>query len=93
MLFSLLTSGLAHASLLTECPSVQQFHSEMDEMHMLLNASSQQYDQRLQLVQRHTGDTQRWLSSMQDQYGWVSQLSNTTAGSNNIFNVTRVCFY
>uniref|UniRef100_A0A3B4TYD7 Clusterin n=1 Tax=Seriola dumerili TaxID=41447 RepID=A0A3B4TYD7_SERDU len=69
--------------LLKECPSVQQLHSEMEEMYMLLNASRQQYDDRLQLVQRHTADTQRWLSSMDDKYGWVSQLSNSTAVSHN----------
>ncbi|XP_070784650.1 clusterin-like protein 1 [Enoplosus armatus] len=71
--------------LLKECPSVQQLHSEMEEMHMLLNASRQQYDDRLQLVQRHTADTQRWLSSVDDKYGWVSQLSNGTV--TDIFSV------
>ncbi|KAM9337173.1 clusterin-like protein 1 [Symphorus nematophorus] len=73
--------------LLKECPSVQQLHSEMEEMHMLLNASRQRYDDRLQLVQRHTADTQRWLSNMDDKYGWVSQLSNSTVGPHNIFSV------
>ncbi|XP_022622942.1 clusterin-like protein 1 [Seriola dumerili] len=76
--------------LLKECPSVQQLHSEMEEMYMLLNASRQQYDDRLQLVQRHTADTQRWLSSMDDKYGWVSQLSNSTAGPHDIFSVITV---
>ncbi|XP_023284239.1 clusterin-like protein 1 [Seriola lalandi dorsalis] len=62
----------------------------MEEMYMLLNASRQQYDDRLQLVQRHTADTQRWLSSMDDKYGWVSQLSNSTAGPHDIFSVITV---
>uniref|UniRef100_A0A8D0ASD1 Clusterin C-terminal domain-containing protein n=1 Tax=Sander lucioperca TaxID=283035 RepID=A0A8D0ASD1_SANLU len=71
-----------------ECPGVQQLHSEMEEMHMLLNASCLQYDDRLQLVQRHTADTQRWYRNMDDKYGWVSQLSNSTAVSLNfIFQV------
>lgn len=74
----------------TECPSVQQLHSEMEEMQMLLNASRQQYDDLLQLVQRHTADTQRWLSNMDDKYGWVSQLSNSTVSPNNIFHVITV---
>nr|CBN82071.1 Clusterin-like protein 1 [Dicentrarchus labrax] len=76
--------------LVKECPSVQQLHSEMEEMYMLLNASRQQYDDRLQLVQRHTADTQRWLSIMDDKYGWLSQLSNSTAGPHNIFSVITV---
>lgn len=75
---------------LTECPSVQQLHSEMEEMYMLLNASRQQYDDRLQLVQRHTADTQRWLSNVDDKYGWVSQLSNSTVGPHNIFSLITV---
>uniref|UniRef100_A0A3Q1HC87 Clusterin n=1 Tax=Anabas testudineus TaxID=64144 RepID=A0A3Q1HC87_ANATE len=75
--------------LLKECPSVQQLHSEMEEMYMLLNASRQQYDDRLQLVQRHTADTQGWLNSMDDKYGWVSQLSSNTVNPLNIFNVIR----
>lgn len=78
-------------SVLTECPSVQQLNSEMQEMHMLLNASRQQYNDRLQLVQRHTTDTQRWLSNMDDKYGWVSQLSNSTMDPNRIFSVVTVC--
>uniref|UniRef100_A0A7N6BUG4 Clusterin n=1 Tax=Anabas testudineus TaxID=64144 RepID=A0A7N6BUG4_ANATE len=76
--------------LLKECPSVQQLHSEMEEMYMLLNASRQQYDDRLQLVQRHTADTQGWLNSMDDKYGWVSQLSSNTVNPLNIFNVIRM---
>ncbi|XP_078136362.1 clusterin-like protein 1 [Sander vitreus] len=76
--------------LLKECPGVQHLHSEMEEMHMLLNASRLQYDDRLQLVQRHTADTQRWYRNMDDKYGWVSQLSNSTAGPHNIFSVISV---
>uniref|UniRef100_A0A3B4ES10 Clusterin n=1 Tax=Pundamilia nyererei TaxID=303518 RepID=A0A3B4ES10_9CICH len=76
--------------LLKACPSVQQLHSEMEEMYMLLNASRQQYDGRLQLVHRHTADTQMWLSSMHDKYGWVSQLSNSTVDPHSIFSVILV---
>lgn len=76
--------------LLKACPSVQQLHSEMEEMYMLLNASRQQYDSRLQLVHRHTADTQRWLNSMHDKYGWVSQLSNSTVDQRSVFTVIEV---
>ncbi|KAM7369798.1 hypothetical protein PAMP_011089 [Pampus punctatissimus] len=76
--------------LLKECPSVQQLHSEMEEMYMLLNASRQQYDDRLQLVQRHTADTQRWLSTVDNKYGWISPLSSSTVGPHNIFSVITV---
>ncbi|KAM6900559.1 LOW QUALITY PROTEIN: clusterin-like protein 1 [Xenentodon cancila] len=75
--------------LIKECPLVQQLHSEVDEMHMLLNASRQQYNYRLQLVRRHTADTQRWLQGMQDDC-WLSQLSNATLGPPGIFSVLTV---
>ncbi|XP_034998301.1 clusterin-like protein 1 [Hippoglossus stenolepis] len=75
--------------LLKECPSVQQLHSQMEEMHMLLNASRQQYDDRLQLVQRHTGDTQRWISGVHDTYGWVNRLTVRTLGL-HVFNMITV---
>ncbi|XP_061569544.1 clusterin-like protein 1 [Cololabis saira] len=76
--------------LIKDCPLVQQLHSELDDMHTLLNASRQQYNHRLQLLRRHTADTQRWLHSMQDDYGWLSQLSNTTLDPGNIFSVITV---
>ncbi|XP_068438203.1 clusterin-like protein 1 [Clinocottus analis] len=76
--------------LLKECPSVQQLHSEMEEMHLLLNASRQQYHDRLQLVQTHTADTQRWLSGVEDKYGWVGQLSDGIVGPHGFFSVITV---
>lgn len=63
----------------------------MEEMNMLLNVSRQQYIDRLLLVQRHTADTQRWLSNMDDKYGWVCRLSGSTVGPNGLFSVITVC--
>ncbi|KAM4605937.1 clusterin-like protein 1 [Polymixia lowei] len=74
--------------LLKECPSVMQLHSELEEIHLLFNASRQQFEERLQLVKRHTADTLTWLRHMDDKYSWVSQLSNSTLDHHNIFNVT-----
>ncbi|KAI9516612.1 hypothetical protein NQZ68_013668 [Dissostichus eleginoides] len=81
---------LATPTFVRDCPGVQQLHSEVEEMHSLLNAYQQQYDDTLQLVQRHTADTQRCLSNMQDRLCWVSQLSNSTTGPHNIFSVITV---
>ncbi|XP_024136107.1 clusterin-like protein 1 [Oryzias melastigma] len=77
-------------NIIRECPHVQQLQREMEEMQTLLNASRLQYNDRLKLVQRHTADTQRWLTSMQDKYDWVTQLFNTTVDSSSIFNVITV---
>uniref|UniRef100_A0A3B3H902 Clusterin-like protein 1 n=1 Tax=Oryzias latipes TaxID=8090 RepID=A0A3B3H902_ORYLA len=76
----------------SECPHVQQLHAEMEEMQTLLNASRLQYNDRLLLVQRHTADTQRWLTSMQDKYAWVTQLLNTTVDPSSTFTVITVRF-
>ncbi|RVE58690.1 hypothetical protein OJAV_G00196710 [Oryzias javanicus] len=77
-------------NLIRECPHVQQLHAEMEEIQTLLNASRLQYNDRLKLVQRHTADTQRWLTNMQDKYGWVNQLFNTTADPSSTFTVITV---
>ncbi|MED6245607.1 hypothetical protein ATANTOWER_005483 [Ataeniobius toweri] len=73
--------------LIKECPRLQQLHSEMEEMHTLLNASCLQYDNRLQLVHRHTADTQRWFW---DTYGGLNWLANISSAQNNIFRVITV---
>ncbi|KAL6097699.1 clul1 [Pungitius sinensis] len=76
--------------LMKECPGVQPLHSEMEEMHVLFNASRQQYDERLQLVRRHAEDTRAWLSSMDDKYGWVGHLSGGAGGPRGLFSVITV---
>lgn len=90
-LFSWIYAHLSTICVLTECPHVQQFQSQMEEMDMLLNVSRQQYNDRLLLVQRRTADTQRWLSNMDDEYSWVCRLSGRTVGPNGIFSVITVC--
>ncbi|XP_008395050.1 clusterin-like protein 1 [Poecilia reticulata] len=75
------------SNLIKECPRLQQLHSEMEEMHTLLNVSRLQYDDRLQLVRRHTADTQRWLADTGDEYGWISWVANVSGAQSNIFRV------
>ncbi|XP_043961238.1 clusterin-like protein 1 [Gambusia affinis] len=77
-------------NLIKECPRLQQLHSEMEEMHTLLNASRLQYDDRLQLVRRHTAFTQRWLGDTRDKHGWISWVANVSAPQSSIFRVIAV---
>ncbi|XP_054893907.1 clusterin-like protein 1 isoform X2 [Poeciliopsis prolifica] len=77
-------------NLIKECPRLQQLHSEMEEMHTLLNASRLQYDDRLQLVHRHTADTQRWLGDTRDKYGWISWAANDSGAQSSSFRVIAV---
>ncbi|XP_054250731.1 clusterin-like protein 1 [Indicator indicator] len=77
-------------NLLHDCPNVPELHIKFDEAFKLVNVSGEQYEQILQVVQRHTEDTSYLLNKMKERFGWVSELSNTTIGPENIFNVVKV---
>ncbi|XP_056869718.1 clusterin-like [Takifugu flavidus] len=77
-------------NLLKVCPSVRPLQSEMEEMIMLLKASRQQHADRLLLVQRHTEETQRWLSNMADQSEWISRLFRDGRRPGDIFSMTAM---
>uniref|UniRef100_A0A673VM05 Clusterin n=1 Tax=Salmo trutta TaxID=8032 RepID=A0A673VM05_SALTR len=73
-----------------ECPSVRELHSALEETYLLLNTSRLQYEEMLQVVQKHTDDTHTWLNTMEAKYGWVTQLTNGTLGPQHIFGVSAV---
>ncbi|XP_064026572.1 clusterin-like protein 1 [Pogoniulus pusillus] len=77
-------------NLLHDCPNVPELHSKFDEAFKLVNLSGEQYEQILQVVQRHTEDTSYLLTKMKERFGWVSELSNITIGPENIFNIVKV---
>ncbi|KFP31250.1 Clusterin-like 1, partial [Colius striatus] len=77
-------------NLLHDCPNVPELHIKFDEAFKLVNLSGEQYEQILQVVQRHTEDTSYLLNKMKERFGWVSELSNTTIGPENIFNIVKV---
>ncbi|KAK2546235.1 Clul1 [Columba livia] len=72
------------------CPNVPELHIKFDEAFKLVNLSGEQYEQILQVVQRHTEDTSYLLNKMKERFGWVSELSNMTIGPENIFNIVKV---
>ncbi|XP_044863329.1 clusterin-like protein 1 isoform X1 [Mauremys mutica] len=77
-------------NLMRDCPNVPELHIKFDEAFKLVNVSGEQYDQILQVIQRHTEDTSYLLSKMKERFGWVSELSNMTIGPENIFNIVKV---
>ncbi|KAF1651410.1 Clusterin-like protein 1, partial [Aptenodytes patagonicus] len=77
-------------NLLHDCPNVPELHIKFDEAFKLVNLSGEQYEQILQVVQRHTEDTYYLLNKMKERFGWVSELSNMTIGPENIFNIVKV---
>uniref|UniRef100_A0A4W5KNC9 Clusterin n=1 Tax=Hucho hucho TaxID=62062 RepID=A0A4W5KNC9_9TELE len=74
-------------TLVKECPSVRELHSALEETYLLLNTSRLQYEEMLQVVQKHTDDTNNWLNTMEAKYGWVTQLTNGTLGPHVV-----ICF-
>ncbi|KAH0617789.1 hypothetical protein JD844_016379 [Phrynosoma platyrhinos] len=76
--------------LMRVCPNVPELHIKYDDAFKLVNISSEQYQQILQMVQRHTEDTSYLLNKMKERFGWVSELSNMTIGPENIFNIVKV---
>ncbi|MBN3307364.1 CLUL1 protein, partial [Amia calva] len=84
---------LCQTTLLQECPRVTELHTEQNEVSRLVNVSSQQYDEILHIVQRHTEDTVGWLANMAARFGWVAELANTNVESENVFTVSTVKWF
>ncbi|XP_077086248.1 clusterin-like protein 1 isoform X2 [Siphateles boraxobius] len=77
-------------TLFTECPNVRELHIELDEVSQLLEASKQQYEEVLGIVQRHTDDTISWLSNMASDFGWVTEIANNNTTPESIFSIATV---
>uniref|UniRef100_F6TZ12 Clusterin n=1 Tax=Ornithorhynchus anatinus TaxID=9258 RepID=F6TZ12_ORNAN len=77
-------------NLLKECPGVPELHVNFDEAFRLANVSKHQFAEIFQVVEHHMEDTVYLMGKLRDRFGWVSELSNRTAGSENIFNVSKV---
>ncbi|MGH0152342.1 UNVERIFIED_CONTAM: hypothetical protein FKN15_022207 [Acipenser sinensis] len=75
---------------MSDCPSLPELHSELNEISHLINVSSQQYEEVLQIVQHHTEDTVSWIKQMAQRFGWVAQLANTTVEHESVFSITTV---
>uniref|UniRef100_A0A8C3TK67 Clusterin n=1 Tax=Chelydra serpentina TaxID=8475 RepID=A0A8C3TK67_CHESE len=57
-------------NLMRDCPNVPELHIKFDEAFKLVNVSGEQYEQILQVIQRHTEDTSYLLSKMKERFGW-----------------------
>ena len=73
-----------------ECPNVRELHIELGEVSELLEASKQQYEEVLEIVQRHTDDTVSWLGNMATEFDWVAELANNNSAPESIFSITTV---
>jgi len=81
---------VSNASCVPECPNVRELHVELDEVSQLLEASKQEYEEVLEIVQHHTKDTISWLSNMASDFGWVTELANNNTTPESIFSIATV---
>ncbi|XP_058486274.1 clusterin-like protein 1 [Solea solea] len=81
---------VCQGALLTECPSVRELHMELDEVSQLVNVSTEQYDEILSVVRRHTDETVSWLSDMAAEFAWVAQDVSNSSSPQNIFHITMM---
>ncbi|XP_038603195.1 clusterin-like protein 1 [Tachyglossus aculeatus] len=74
-------------NLLKECPGVPELHVNFDDAFRLANVSKHQFAEIFQVVEHHMEDTVYLMGKLRERFGWVSELSNRTVRSENIFNV------
>uniref|UniRef100_A0A4W3J8P2 Clusterin n=1 Tax=Callorhinchus milii TaxID=7868 RepID=A0A4W3J8P2_CALMI len=73
-----------------ECPNLLEVRVEFTEASHLVDASNEEYQQVLQVVQRHTADIADQMQHMKEAFGWLMELSNMTLGHQNMFRVDMV---
>ncbi|XP_066209365.1 clusterin-like protein 1 isoform X2 [Saccopteryx leptura] len=73
-----------------DCPDIPELHTKVDEALKLVNISSQQYMQILQVTQHHLEDTTYLMEKIREEFGWVTELANQTLGTENIFNSIKI---
>lgn len=69
---------------------MRELSTELNEVSRLLNESRQQYQEILQVVQRHAEDTITWLTDMTARFGWVAEQVNGTNVDQDIFTIAAV---
>lgn len=77
-------------TLVTECPSLQELHIELNEVSEVLEVAKEQYEEVLGIIQSHTVDTTSWINNMVAQVGWVAELADGGVTNENIFSITTV---
>ncbi|XP_007899164.1 clusterin-like protein 1 [Callorhinchus milii] len=73
-----------------ECPNLLEVRVEFTEASHLVDASNEEYQQVLQVVQRHTADIADQMQHMKEAFGWLMELSNMTLGHQNMFRVDMI---
>ncbi|XP_028826385.1 clusterin-like protein 1 [Denticeps clupeoides] len=76
--------------LIKECPAVPEQYSALGEISLLLNASRQQYTEKLQVVQRSIKHALQWANNIIVKYSWVTHITNGTGAVPHIFRLAKV---
>ncbi|XP_040209973.1 clusterin-like protein 1 [Rana temporaria] len=73
-----------------DCPDVIELHLKSESALKLVNVSSHQYDDVVQLSQQYNDDMFNIVSQMKEEYGWVAEHTNTTSGTKTLFSIEKV---
>ncbi|XP_030635020.1 clusterin-like protein 1 [Chanos chanos] len=76
-------------ALLTECPTVPQFYTELGEITLLMNESRRQYEEFLQVIHTYTEDTRRWAESAMGKHAWITHIADGSTPP-HIFSLIKV---
>ncbi|XP_060056793.1 clusterin-like protein 1 [Erinaceus europaeus] len=72
------------------CPGVPVLHAKVHETRKLVNVSSQQFAQVLQMAQQHLQDATYLLEKMREQSAWLAELvANQTPRSEDSFTSVK----
>ncbi|XP_031439706.1 clusterin-like protein 1 isoform X2 [Clupea harengus] len=75
---------------LTECPTVSQQYSELQDIHLLVNASRLQYSEVQQVALRHVENTLLWANHMTAKHAWVTHITNGSTAPKHTFSITKL---
>ncbi|XP_069816180.1 clusterin-like protein 1 [Dendropsophus ebraccatus] len=81
---------LCYESVMKDCPDVIELHFKSEAAFKLVNVSQQQYEDVVRIMQQHTDEMFNLVSEMKDEFGWVTEHTKVTSGSDSIFSIERV---
>ncbi|KAM9308344.1 clusterin-like protein 1 [Gastrophryne carolinensis] len=79
-----------YETVMKDCPDVIDIHFKSEAVVKLVNVSAEQYEDVLQLAQRHNEETLSVVRQMKEKYGWVAEHTNLTFGTDAIFSIHKV---
>ncbi|XP_063779637.1 clusterin-like protein 1 [Pseudophryne corroboree] len=81
---------LCYGPVMEDCPDAIELLMKLEEASKLVQLSTNQYEEVVQLVQQHTDETSNLVKQLIDRFGWVARHSNMTSATDTMFNIEMV---